>query len=94
MQLLTTNGAVLGFPVHTYQTAVAERAKALPKLEPKWLRNMSSTVPHTRQIERVGERERESRRVEEVEEHEHREEKGRGRGRSGRGMVREHTWHV
>ena len=90
MQLLTTNGAVLGFPVHTNQTPVAERAKALPKLEPKWLRNMSSTVPHTRQIERVGE----TKRVEVVEEHEHREEKGRGRGRSGRGMVREHTSHV
>ena len=55
MQLLTTNVAVLGFPVHTNQTPVAERAKALPK----WLRNMSSTVPHTRQIERVGERDRE-----------------------------------
>ena len=92
MQLLTTNVAVLGFPVHTNQTPVAERAKALPKLEPKWLRNMSSTMPHTRQIERVGERE--SRRVEVVEEHEHREEKGRGRGKSGRGMVREHTSHV
>ena len=41
MQLLTTNGAVLGFPVHTNKTPVAEWAKALPKLEPKWLRNMA-----------------------------------------------------
>ena len=68
MQLLTTNGAVLGFPVHTNQTPVAERAKALPKLEPKWLRNMSSTVPHTRQIERVGETERERERERESQE--------------------------